>query len=189
MESIRRIVTAITVVTKEAWLPFGFNCWQSSRPSSEHIYMNTSNLSSSPLWISKSLLSHWLPAIQIFRLSNLVHIPLFKLLSISHVHSWYSDLSFRLLVLMLLNVLTILFVFLWVRGPAHSKNGRCHVLVWALPRTVCAFLRLRHDDNILQQYIDTFLATSPNFIETAYSCRFEKFRIKRQQKQQIQMTS
>ena len=55
--------------------------------------------------------------------------------------------------------------------------------------SVCISKILRHDDNILQQYIDTFLATSPNFIETAYSCRFEKFRIKRQQKQQIQMTS
>ena len=95
IESIRRIVTAITVVAKEAWLTFGFNCWQSSRPSLEHIYMNTGSFLSSALWISKSLLSHWLPAIQIFRLSNLIHIPLFKLLSILHVHSWYSDLSLR----------------------------------------------------------------------------------------------
>ena len=29
IERIRRIVTAITVVPKEAWVPFGFNCWQS----------------------------------------------------------------------------------------------------------------------------------------------------------------
>ena len=96
IESIRRITTATTVVTKEAWLPFGFNCWQSSRPSSEHIYMNTGSFLSSALWISKSLMSHWLPAIQIFPLSNLIHIPLFKVLSILDVHSWYSDLSLRL---------------------------------------------------------------------------------------------
>ena len=30
IERIRRIVTAITVVPKEAWVSFGFNCWHSS---------------------------------------------------------------------------------------------------------------------------------------------------------------
>ena len=43
--------------------PFGFNCWQSSLPSSEEIFI-TGNSSCSTLWKSKSLLSHWLPAIQ-----------------------------------------------------------------------------------------------------------------------------
>ena len=33
--------------------------------------------------------------------------------------------------LMSLNVLTISFVSLWVRGPAHSKNAQCHFVVWA----------------------------------------------------------
>ena len=37
IDRIRRIVTAITVGPKEAWVPFGFNCWQSSLPSSEQI--------------------------------------------------------------------------------------------------------------------------------------------------------
>ena len=39
IERIRRIVTVITVVPKEAWVPFGFNCWQSSLPSSEEIFI------------------------------------------------------------------------------------------------------------------------------------------------------
>ena len=94
-ERIRKIVTAITVVPKEAWVPFGFNCWQSSLPSSEEIFI-TGNSLCSALWKSKSLLSHWLPATQILRLSNLIHVPLFKLLSILHVHSWHSDLLMRL---------------------------------------------------------------------------------------------
>ena len=69
----------------------------------------------------KSLLSHWLPATQILRLSNLIYILLFKLLSIIHLHSWYSDLSLRLWSLWSLNVLTISFVFLCVHGPAHYQ--------------------------------------------------------------------
>ena len=47
-----------------------------------------------------------------------------------------------------------------------------------LLRTVCAFVSLKHN-NILQQYINTIIETaSPNFIQTASSCSFEKFRIK-----------
>ena len=66
IERIRRIVTAVTVVPKEAWVPFGFNCWQSSLPSSEEIFITgMRNSLSSALWKSKSLLSHWLPAKQI----------------------------------------------------------------------------------------------------------------------------
>ena len=38
IERRRRIVTAITVVPKEAWVLFGFNCWRSSFPSSEEIF-------------------------------------------------------------------------------------------------------------------------------------------------------
>ena len=99
----------------------------------------------------KSLLSHWLPATQILRLSNLIHILLFKLLSILHVHSWHSDLSLRLWGPWSLNVLTISFVFLWVRGPAHYENTQCYFSV-GLPRIVCAFVSLTLDD-ILQQYV------------------------------------
>ena len=152
--------------------------------------MNTGSFLSSALWISKSLLSHWLPAIQIFRLSNLIHIPLFKLLSISHVHSWYSDLSFRLLVFDVIECLdNFVCLSLSSRTSPFQKRSLSCFSVGPPANSVCISKILRHDDNILQQYIDTFLATSPNVIETAYSCRFEKFRIKRQQKQQIQMTS
>ena len=90
-ERIRRIVTAITVVPKEARVPFGFNCWQSFLPSSEEIFITGNSLCA-----SKSLLSHWLPATQTLRLPNLIHILPFKLLSILHVHSWHSALSLRL---------------------------------------------------------------------------------------------
>ena len=37
IERIRRIVTPITVVPKEAWVPFGFNYWRSSLPSSKSL--------------------------------------------------------------------------------------------------------------------------------------------------------
>ena len=48
-----------------------------------------------------------------------------------------------------------------------------------LPRTVCAFVSLTRD-NIIEQYINTFLETPrPNVIQTASYCCFEKFRIKR----------
>ena len=100
---------------------------------------------------NQSHFCHWLPATQILRLSNLIHILLFKLLSILHVHSWHSDLSLRLWGPWSLNVLTISFVFLWVRGPAHYDNTQCYFSV-GLPRTVCAFVSLTLD-NILQQYV------------------------------------
>ena len=121
--------------------------------SSEEIFI-TGNSLCSALWKSKSLLSHWLPATQILRLSNLIHIFLFKLLSILHVHSWHSDLSLRLWGPWSLNVLTISFVFLWVRGPAHYENTQCYFRAFSvgLPRTVCAFVSLTLD-NILQQYV------------------------------------
>ena len=150
IERIRRIATAFTVVPKEAWVPFGFNCWQSSLPSSEEIFI-TGNYLCSALWKSKLLLSHWLLPTQILRLSNFIHILLFKLLSILHVHSWHSDLSLRLWGPWSLNVLTIFFVFLWVRGPARYENTQCYFSV-GLPRTVCAFVSLILD-NILQQYV------------------------------------
>ena len=83
----------------------------------------------------KSLLSHRLTATQTLRLSNLIHILLFKLLSILHVHPWHSDLSLRLWGPWSLNVLTISFVFLWVRGPAHYENTQCYFSV-GLPKTL-----------------------------------------------------
>ena len=171
IERIRRIVTAITVVPKEARVPFGFNCWQSFLPSSEKVFI-TATPCVPHCENQKSALSHWLPATQILRLSNLIHILLFKLLAILHVHSWYSDLSARLWGPWSLNVLTISLVFLWVRGPAHYENTQCYFSV-GQPRTVCAFesLTLYH---ILQP--NTFLETpSPNFMQTAPCGCFEKF--------------
>ena len=167
------------LVTKEACLPFGFNCWQSSRPSSENI-MNTDSFLSSAMWISKSLLSHrWLPATQIFRLSNLIQIPFFKLLSTLHVHSWYSDLSFRLWVFYVIECLENFFCFSLSLRTSPFRKRSVSVFSVGLPQTVCPFVSLRND-NILQQYIGTFLKTaSPNLIQTCSSCRFEKFRIKR----------
>ena len=86
-----------------------------------------------------------------FRLLNLIHILLFKLLSILHAHSWHSDLSLRLWGPWNLNVLKISFDFLWVRGPAYYENTQCYFSV-GLPRTACAFVSLTLD-NILQQYV------------------------------------
>ena len=50
-----------------------------------------------------------------------------------------------------LNVLTISFVFLWVRGPAHYENTQCYFSV-GLPQTLCAFVSLNLD-NILSQLL------------------------------------
>ena len=63
------------------------------------------------------------------------YILLFKLLSSLHVHPWHSDLSLRLWGPWSLNVLTISFVFLWVRGPAHYENTQCYFSV-GLPKTL-----------------------------------------------------
>ena len=124
--------------------------WQSSLPSSKQIFI-TGNSLCSAMQKSKSLLSQWLPATQFLRLSNLIHIRLFKLLSILHVHSWHSDWSLRLWGSWSLNVLKISFVFLWVRWPAHYENTHCYFSV-GLPRTVSAFVSLTLD-NTRQQYV------------------------------------
>ena len=65
--------------------------------------------------------------------------------------SRHSDLSLCLWGPWSLNVLTMFFVFLWVRGPARYENTQCYFSV-GLPQTVCAFVRLILD-NILQQYV------------------------------------
>ena len=62
------------------------------------------------------------------------------------------------------------FFFLWVRRPEHYENAHCYFTV-GLPRTVCAFVSLTLD-SILWQYVPR------NFIQTASSRCFEKFRIK-----------
>ena len=123
IERIRRIVTAVAVVPKEAWVPFGFNCSQSSLPSSEEILSeatpcvphceNQTHFCHTEYQLHKSC-----------ELLNLVHILLFKLLLILHVHFWHSDLSLRLWGPWSLNVLTISYVFLWVRGPAVCDKRR-----------------------------------------------------------------
>ena len=87
IESIRIIVTAITV-TKEAWLPFGFNCCHNRLVLHRNTLWSQAASCLPHCEYPNSLLSHWLPATQIFPLSNLKHIPLFKLLSMLHVHSW-----------------------------------------------------------------------------------------------------
>ena len=105
------------------------------------------------------------------RLSNLIPILLFKLSSILHVHSWYSDLSLRLWSPWSLNVLTISFAFLWVRGPAHYENTQCYFSV-NLTRTAVCICKF----NILQQYVPR--NTVVKFYSTASYYCFEKFRIK-----------
>ena len=106
-------------------------------------------------------------------------IPLFKLWSILQVHSWYSDLSLRLWVFDVTECLDNFVCFSLSSRTSPFRKRSVSFFSVGLPRAVCAFVSLRRN-NILQQYIDTFLETaSPNFIQTASSCRFEKFRIKR----------
>ena len=74
------------------------------------------------------------------------------LLSTLHVHSWHSDLSLRLWGPWSLNVLTIAFVFLWVRGPAHYENTQCYFSV-NLTRTavcICKFNILKGNNTFLE---------------------------------------
>ena len=59
----------------------------------------------------------------------------------------------------------------WKRSVLFFSEG--------LPRTVFAFVSLTRD-NIIEQYINTFLETPrPNVIQTASYCCFKKFQIKR----------
>ena len=105
---------------------------------------------------------------------KLVNILLFKLLSLLHVHSCHCVYRVHE-SLMSLNVLIISFEF------ADQPIPKTPVLFFTvgLPRTVCAFVSLTRD-NIIEQYINTFLETPrPNVIETASYYCFEKFRIKR----------
>ena len=97
------------------------------------------------------------------------------LLSILHVHPWYSDLSLRPWVL---DVIECLDIFVCFSLSSRTSPFRKHS-VWffsvGLPRTVYSFVNLRHD-NILQQYINTFLETVlPNFIQSASSCPLKNF--------------
>ena len=90
------------------------------------------------LWISKSLLSHWSPAIQIFRLSNLIHIPLFKLLSIFYVHSWYSYFLLRLWVFDVIECLDYFVCFSLSSRTSPFRKRSVSFFGVGLPRTVCA---------------------------------------------------
>ena len=91
----------------------------------------------------------------------------------TYTPEWYSDLLLRLWVFDVTECLDNFVCFslslrtspFWKHSVSFSSVG--------LPRTVCAFVSLRHD-NILQQYIDMFLETAlPNFIQTTF-CRFDK---------------
>ena len=121
-------------------------------------------------------------ATQILRLSNLLNIALFKLLSILHVHSWYSDLSLRLWGPWFFDVIECLDNFLCFSMCSRTSPFRKHSVLFfsvGLPRTVCAFVSLTRD-NMMEQYINTFPETPrPNGIRTASHCCFEKIRIKR----------
>ena len=72
--------------------------------------------------------------------------------------------------------------FLCFSLSSRTSPFRKHSVLFfsvGLPRTVCAFVSLTRD-NIIEQYINTFLETPrPNVIQTASHCCFEKFRIKR----------
>ena len=111
-----------------------------------------------------------------------VNIPLFKLLSILHVYSWHSNLSLRLHGPWLFDVIGCLDNFLCFSYSSRTSPFWKHSVLFfsvGLPRTVCAFVSLTQD-NIIEQYINTFLETPrPNVIKTASYCCFEKFWIKR----------
>ena len=108
-------------------------------------------------------------ATQILRLSNLLNIALFKLLSILHVHSWYSDLSLRLWGPWFFDVIECLDNFLCFSMGSRTSPFRKHSVLFfsvGLPRTVCAFVSLTRN-------------AAANVIQSASYCCFEKFRIER----------
>ena len=117
-EGVGRIVTVVTAVTKESWVCFGLN-WNTSCRQAASCFPYA-------LWISKSLLWHWLPAIEISGLSKLIYIPLLKVLSVLDVYSWYSDLSFRLWVFdVIAECLDNLVSFSFCSGGGPTANSAC----------------------------------------------------------------
>ena len=130
--SIRGIATATTVVTKEAWLPFAFNCWQSSRPSLEHS-MNTGSFDL--VFRNVNIQMNVVTLITSYTNPSTLKLDAHSSLQYSYPFYTYTpDIPICHCVheyLTSLNVLTYSFVFLWVRGPAHSENTQCDFSVWA----------------------------------------------------------
>ena len=129
----RRIVEVITVVPKEASVPFGFNCWQSSLPSSEQIFITGNSLCSA---IQNQ--NHYCHTDnQLHKCCDSQTCSTFLYSNCYPFYTYNPDIPICYYVygvyesLMSLNVLIISFVFLWVRWPAHSENTQCYFLVWA----------------------------------------------------------
>ena len=99
--------------------------------------MNTSSFLSSALWIVTLITSYTnLSTLKLDTHSSLQTRPI---LSILHVRSWYSDLSFRLWKFDVIECLDNFVCFLWVCRQAHFKNAQCHFLEWAY-REQCVHL-------------------------------------------------
>ena len=120
LEITKRIVAVITVVPKEASVPFGFNCWQSSLPSLEQILITGNSFVFHNAKIKITIVT-LITSYTNLATVKLVDIPLFKLLSILHLHSWYSDLTLRLRGPWVFDVI-ISFVFLWIPDQPIPKT-------------------------------------------------------------------
>ena len=128
-ENWRRIVALITVVPKEASVPFGFNCWQSSLPSSEQIFITGNSLCS-----AMQNQNHYCHT------DNQLHKSCDSQTCSTFLYcNSYSFYTYTPDILMSLNVLIISFVFLWALGPAHYKNTQWYFLVRAY-REQCVHL-------------------------------------------------
>ena len=137
----RRIVAVITVVPKEASDPFGFNCWQSSLPSSEEIFITGNSLCS-----AMQNQNHYCHTdSQLHKSCDSQTCSTFFYSNSYPFYTYTPDIPIGYYVygvhesLMSLNVLIISFVFLWGRGPAHSQNTQCYFLVRAY-REQCVHL-------------------------------------------------
>ena len=95
---------------------------------------------------------------------------------------WISKLDTHSSLQTFIHFTRILLIF---RLVISSMSIWCHQMSWQFRLIFLEFAGQPIPETLsvivgLQQYIDTFLkASSPNFIQTASSCRFEKFRIKR----------
>ena len=90
----------------------------------------------------------WLAATQIFRLSNLILIPLFKLLSIFHVHSWYSYLPLRLWIFDVIECFENFAYFSLSSGTSSFRKRSVSFFSVGLRRTMCAFVSLSCQKNV-----------------------------------------
>ena len=134
IERVRRIVTAITVVPKEAWVPFGFNCFYHRQLLVLHIHYCHTDYQLHKSCDSQTWYTFFCSNSYRFY-TYTPDIPICH--CVCEVHGLWMPWQFSL--------------FFFEFSDQPDENTQCYFSV-GLPRTVCAFVSLILD-NILQQYV------------------------------------